>query len=117
MKKEQVQIRYYEVLCCVSSEALGQVVQKSCECPIPGNVQGQIQWRSEQFGLVKNVPAHGSMVENMIFRLLPHKPFHNSMINCTVYKPEDDVKLANAGKGCGPGASWTDLWNEPMCTS
>jgi len=27
-------------------------------CPIPGNIQGQFGWGSEQPGLVEDVPAH-----------------------------------------------------------
>jgi len=27
-------------------------------CPIPGNIEGQVGWSSEQPGLVEDVPAH-----------------------------------------------------------
>ena len=27
-------------------------------CPLPGSVQGQVGWSSEQPGLVEDVPAH-----------------------------------------------------------
>jgi len=40
-------------------EALAQVAQRSCGCPLPGNVQGQVGWGFEQPGLVEGVPAHG----------------------------------------------------------
>ena len=42
-------------------KALGskQVVQRSCGCTLPGSVQGQIGWSSEQPGLVEDVAAHG----------------------------------------------------------
>jgi len=40
-------------------EALEEVAQKSCGCPLPGNVQGQVEWGSEQPGLVEGVPAPG----------------------------------------------------------
>ena len=40
-------------------EALAQVAQRSCGCPLPGSVQGQVGWGSEQPGLVEGVPAHG----------------------------------------------------------
>jgi len=33
--------------------------QRSCGCPLPGSVQGQVGWSSEQPGLVEDVPAHG----------------------------------------------------------
>jgi len=31
----------------------------SCGCPLPGSVQGQVGWSSEQPGLVEDVPARG----------------------------------------------------------
>ena len=40
-------------------ETLEQVAQRSCRCPIPGSVQGQIGWGFEEPDLVKDVPAHG----------------------------------------------------------
>ena len=45
---------YYE-----SSEALEQVAQRRCGCPLCGSVRGQVGWSSEQPGLVEDVPAHG----------------------------------------------------------
>jgi len=33
--------------------------QRSCGCHLPGSVQGQAGWSSEQPGLVEDVPAHG----------------------------------------------------------
>jgi len=41
------------------AEALEQVAQRSCGCPLPGSVQGQVGWSSEQRGVVEGVPAHG----------------------------------------------------------
>lgn len=38
-------------------EAVAQVSQRGCGCPIPGNIQGHIEQGSEQADLVKNVPA------------------------------------------------------------
>jgi len=42
---------------------LEQVAQRGCGCPIPGGVQGQVGWGSEQPGLVLGMevggPAHG----------------------------------------------------------
>jgi len=38
-------------------EALAQVAQRSCGCPLPGSVQGQVGWGFEQPGLVEG--AHG----------------------------------------------------------
>jgi len=40
-------------------EALAQVAQRSCGCPLPGSVQGQVGWGFEQPGVVEDVPAHG----------------------------------------------------------
>jgi len=40
-------------------EALEQVAQRSCGCPLPGSVQGQVGWGFEQPGLVGDVPTHG----------------------------------------------------------
>jgi len=50
-KKE---ILYYE-----SGEGLDQVAQRSCGCPLPGSVQGQVGWGFEQPGLVEGVHVHG----------------------------------------------------------
>jgi len=44
-------------------EAQEQVAQRSCGCPLPGSVQGQVGWSSVQPGLVEDVPAHGRGVE------------------------------------------------------
>jgi len=38
---------------------LEHVAQRSCGSPLPGSVQGQVGWSSEQPGLVEGVPAHG----------------------------------------------------------
>jgi len=39
--------------------ALEQVSRRSCGCPLPGSVQGQVGCGFEQPGLVEGVPAHG----------------------------------------------------------
>jgi len=41
------------------SETLEQVARRSGGSPLPGSVQGQVGWSSEQPGLVEDVPAHG----------------------------------------------------------
>ena len=51
---------YYE-----DGEALEQVAQRSCGCPIPGGVQGQDGWSSEQPKIVKGVPAHGRGLDKL----------------------------------------------------
>jgi len=38
---------------------LVQVAQRGGRCPIPGNIQGQVGWGSEQPDLAEDVPAHG----------------------------------------------------------
>ncbi|KAJ7415146.1 hypothetical protein WISP_79600 [Willisornis vidua] len=43
---------------CECGETLEQVTQRSCGCPVPGNVQGQIGWSFGQSDLVEGVPAH-----------------------------------------------------------
>jgi len=53
-------IRYKEeILYYEGGEALEQVAQRSCVCPLPGSVQGQAGCGFEQPGLVEDVPAHG----------------------------------------------------------
>jgi len=39
--------------------ALAQAAQRSCGCPLPGRVQGQVGRGFEQPGLVEGVPAPG----------------------------------------------------------
>ena len=48
-----------EILYCEGGEALEQVAQRGCGCPLPGSVQGQAGWGFEEPGLVAGVPAHG----------------------------------------------------------
>ena len=49
-KKE---IGYYE-----AGEALEQVAQRSCGCPLPGSIQDQVGLGFEQPGVVEGVPAY-----------------------------------------------------------
>jgi len=39
-------------------ETLGQVARRGGRCPIPGNIEVQVGWGSEQPDLVEDVPAH-----------------------------------------------------------
>jgi len=48
-----------EILHHEGAEALAQVAQRSCGCPIAGRVQGQVGRGFEHPGLVEAVPAHG----------------------------------------------------------
>ena len=43
-------------------ETLEEVAQRSCRCPLPGSVLGQVGWGFEQSVLVKDVPAHDRWV-------------------------------------------------------
>ena len=52
-----------KVLPCESGEALAQVAQRSCGCPISGSVQGQVVQGLEQPDLVEGVPARGRGLE------------------------------------------------------
>ena len=47
-----------EILYCEGGEALEQVAQRGCECPLPGKIQGQAGWGFEQPGLEGGVPAY-----------------------------------------------------------
>jgi len=51
-----------EILHSGGGEALAQVTQRSCGCPLPDRVQGQLGWGWEQPGLVEGVPARGKGV-------------------------------------------------------
>ena len=42
-----------------SMRVVAQVAQRSCGCPFPGSIQGQVGRGYEQPGLVEGVPAHG----------------------------------------------------------
>ena len=52
-----------EILPHEGGEALAQAAQRSCGCPLPGRVQGQVGRSSEHPGLGKGVPARGRAVE------------------------------------------------------
>jgi len=44
-------------------EALAQAAQRSCGCPIPGGVQGQVGCSFEQPGLMEVASVHSSLLE------------------------------------------------------
>lgn len=49
--------------------------QRSCWCPIPGSVKGQVEWGCEHSNLVEGVPNHGRGVETGWFvKSLPIPP-------------------------------------------
>ena len=47
-----------EILYNEGGETLEQVAQRDGRYPIPGNIQGQFGWSSEQPDLAEDVPAH-----------------------------------------------------------
>ena len=66
----------------MGDEALEQVAQGSCGCPLPGSVQGQVGWGFEQPGLVEGVFACGGGLElDDLQGPSQPKPFYDSMIN------------------------------------
>ena len=52
-----------EVFYTEGGETLAQVAQRGGRSPIPGNIQGQVGWGSEQLDLVEYVPSHCRGVE------------------------------------------------------
>ena len=48
-----------EVLNRESGKVLEQAAQRGCECPVPGGVQGQVEWGPRRPGLVLNVEVDG----------------------------------------------------------
>ena len=57
-----------EVLYYESGEVLGQSAQRGCRCPLPGVVQGQVEWSPGQPDLVLDMevcgPACGGELEH-----------------------------------------------------
>ena len=47
------------MFCNEGGETLERVSQRGGRCPIPGNLQGQGGWASEQPDLFGEVPVHG----------------------------------------------------------
>ena len=57
-KQKVSQTRYREdIFYKEGDETLAQVAQRGGRCPIPGSIQGQVGWGSEQPDLVEDVPA------------------------------------------------------------
>ena len=44
--------------CYEGGETLECIAQRGGRCPMPGNIQGQVGWGSEQPDLVEDVPIH-----------------------------------------------------------
>jgi len=61
--------------------ALKQVAQRSCGCPIPGGIQGQVGWGPEQPDLVHGSPAHSRHLKLEDPKVsFQYKPFYDFMI-------------------------------------
>ena len=61
--RREVQVRYQEVFHSEGGDALEQVAQGGCGCPIAGGIQGQAGCDSGQPGLVVGDPAHSREIE------------------------------------------------------
>jgi len=59
LKEGRFRLHIRQIFYCEASEALVQVAQRSCGCPLPGSVRDQVGRGFEQPGLVEDVPAHG----------------------------------------------------------
>ena len=63
---------------------LEQAVQRSCGCPIPGGVQGQVGWGPGLPGLVLNVgvggPACGREGWRFMIPEVPSNPSHSVIL-------------------------------------
>lgn len=59
-------------------EALERATQRSCGCPFLGSIQGLVGWGFWQPGIVEGIPAHGSRLDEMIFKVPSSS--HQSMI-------------------------------------
>lgn len=62
-------------------EALAQVVERSCRCPTPGNVQSQVGQGLERPGIVKGLPAHSGAWHWMEFKVRPTQRIPRSGIS------------------------------------
>jgi len=63
LKESRFRLAVREILYCEGGDALEQVAQRSCGCPLPGSAQSQAGRGSEQLDLVKDVPAYGRRTE------------------------------------------------------
>ena len=52
-----------ETVYAEGGEILALVAQRGGRCPMPGNVQGQVGWGSDQPDPGEDVPAHGRGLE------------------------------------------------------
>ena len=63
---------------------LEQAAQRSCGCPVPGGVQGQVGWGPGQSGLVLDKEVDGSACDRAVWSLIileiPSNPSHSMIL-------------------------------------
>lgn len=96
-------------------EALEQVAQGGCGCPLPGSTEGRAGWGCEQPGLEGRVPAYsrGLGLDDLKVPFQP-KPFCDSdAVNGRVlaHRLGPGIPVARTAPCSGPAGSWTS----PMC--
>ena len=108
---------------------LTQVAQRSCGCPLPGSLQGQVGWGFEKPGLVEGVPAHGRRLgTRWSIRSLPtqsilwfydspekvqHKPTKFiKRVDCLIQGWESSDCSARRSEGSGASYSCINTWWE-----
>ena len=73
---------------------LEQVAQRGCGCPLPGSIQGQPGWVSEQPGLEGGVPAYSRGLElGDLKGLFQPKPLYDSRILSRKNKQQKTLTL------------------------
>jgi len=74
-----------EILYCEGGEALAQVAQRSCGCPLPGSVQGQVRWGFEHPRLVKvSLPMAGGLELGGLYKV-PSNPNHSMILYASIH--------------------------------
>lgn len=72
------------ILYCEGYEALAQVAQSNCGCPIPRSALGQTGWGSEQLGLVEGIPPCQEVWNEVVFKVpFQLMAFCDSMISAS----------------------------------
>ena len=77
---------------------LKQVVQRGCECAVPGGVLGQVRWCPGQSALVLNLAAgnracgRGLELDDLSGPFQP-KPFYDSMMKSPLVSPKHHVSV------------------------
>ena len=80
----ETDIVLWTVLLKSGGDALEHIAQRSCGCPIPGGVQGQVGWGLRLPGLVLNVevgsPACGRGCWSLVNLEVPSNPSHSVIL-------------------------------------